>query len=225
MKKQLLTIVIICLTSISWAQVNEIGMFVGGSNYVGDIGKTNFISPNKFGFGLLYKYNLNPRIALRGAISYVPIEGNDSFSSNSIRKKRGYTFNNNVKEIAVGIEYNFFEYDLTSDDKTYTPYILVGIAGIMYNKVHSEISPNLYNYKNTTGIAIPFGIGFKIKVINNIALGIETKVRYTFTDGLDYSAKKIPSLNFGKNSNDWYMFSGISLIYAFGKPSCYSVFK
>ena len=225
MKKQLVTIVIICMTSISWSQVNEIGFTVGGTNYIGDIGKTNYISPNKLGFGLLYKYNLNPRIALRGSLSYLPIESNDASSKNSVRRKRGYFFNNNIKELTLGVEYNFFEFDLTSDDKTYTPFITVGISGLLFNKVHSEVSPNVYNYKNATAIAIPFGVGFKIKVMNNIAFGIEAKARYSFTDGLDYSAKNITSLNFGNQGNDWYMFSGISLIYAFGRPSCYSVFK
>ncbi len=41
MKKQLLAIVFICVTSISWSQINEIGVFIGGSNYIGDVGKSN----------------------------------------------------------------------------------------------------------------------------------------------------------------------------------------
>ncbi len=73
MKKQLLAIVFICVTSISWSQIHEIGIFIGGTNYVGDVGKTNYISPNNIGAGLIYKYNLNPRIALRGNVSLIPI--------------------------------------------------------------------------------------------------------------------------------------------------------
>lgn len=222
MKKQLLAIVFICITSISWGQINEIGVFIGGSNYVGDVGKTNYISPNRIAGSLIYKYNLNPRIALRGILSYVPIGGDDKKSSNVVRKNRGFNFKNSIKELAIGIEYNFFEYDMTSADKIYTPYILLELAGFSYDSAESEIIAGQYNLKQKMSYTIPFGIGFKGKLVNNIGFSIETKVRYTFEDDLDYTTSKIPSLNFGGNSNDWFMFTGVSLVYAFGRPACYA---
>ena len=221
MKKQLLVIVFICISSISWSQINEIGVFIGGSNYVGDVGKTTYIYPNNIAGGLIYKYNLNPRIALRGTLSYIPISGDDLESSNDVRVNRGFNFKNSIKEVAVGIEYNFFEYDMTSIDKIYTPYILLEVAGFAYDSVESEVIPGQYDLKTKISYAIPFGLGFKGKIIDNIGFSIETRVRYTFTDGLDYTTSKIPSLNFGGNSNDWYMFTGISIVYAFGRPACY----
>ncbi|MDB0610332.1 DUF6089 family protein [Tenacibaculum maritimum] len=57
------------------SQTHEVGFFVGGSNYVGDIGRTNYIYPNKIGGGLIYKHNLNPRIGLRATYSYIPVRG------------------------------------------------------------------------------------------------------------------------------------------------------
>ena len=222
MKKQLLAMVFICAASITWGQINEIGVFIGGSNYIGDVGKTNYISPKKIAGGLIYKYNLNPRIALRGTLSLIPIEGNDLESSNPIRVNRNYNFKNSIKELAIGIEYNFFEYDMTSSDKIYAPYILLELAAFNYDSAESEISSGQYNLKAKTSIAIPFGLGFKGKLGEQIGFSIETKVRYTFEDDLDYTTSKIPSLNFGGNSNDWYMFTGVSLVYAFGRPACYA---
>lgn len=222
MKKQLLAIVFICITSISWSQINEIGVFIGGSNYVGDVGKTAYLLPNKIAGSIIYKYNANPRIAFRGTLSYLPISGNDANSTNSVRINRNFNFKNEIKELAVGIEYNFFEYDMTSSDKYYTPYILLEVAGFNYNTVASEITAGTYNFKNSTSFAIPFGLGFKTRLADNIGFAIETRVRYTFKDDIDYTTNKIQSLNFGGNSNDWYMFTGISLVYAFGRPACYS---
>ena len=224
MKKQFLLLAFICVTSISWAQINEIGVFVGGTNYVGDIGKTTYISPNSFGAGLIYKYNLNPRIAFRGTLSNLAIEADDADATNPVRKNRGYKFKNSIKELAIGIEFNFFEYDLSSryQYKTFTPYILLGIAGFMYNSPKEEIAPGQYSFKNKTSFAIPFGVGIKSKLVENVAIAIETKVSYTFEDDLDRSTSRIPSLNFGGKSNDWYIFTGISLVYAFGKPACYA---
>ncbi len=222
MKKQLLAIVFVCITSISWSQINEIGVFIGGSNYIGDVGKTNYISPNKIAGSLLYKYNLNPRIALRGTLSYIPIAADDAKSSNAIRVNRNFNFTNSIKELAIGIEYNFFEYDMTSIDKIYTPYIFIGVAGFSYDGADSEIITGQYNLKTKISYTIPFGIGFKGKLGDNIGFSIETKVNYAFTDDLDYTTRSISSLNFGGNSNDWYMFTGVSLVYAFGRPSCYA---
>jgi hypothetical protein len=34
------------------AQINEIGVLLGGSNYIGDIGKTNYINPKDVAFGI-----------------------------------------------------------------------------------------------------------------------------------------------------------------------------
>ena len=35
---------------IGQSQIYEIGVFVGGSNFIGDVGATNYISPNQTGF-------------------------------------------------------------------------------------------------------------------------------------------------------------------------------
>ena len=222
MKKQLLAIVFICITSISWSQINEIGVFIGGSNYVGDVGKTNYLSPNNFGAGLIYKFNLNPRIALRGNLSFISLSGDDAKSNNPVRANRNYNFKNSLKELAIGIEYNFFEYDMTSYNQKYTPYILLEMAVYNYDGVSSEVTTGQYNFKNKIGYSIPVGLGFKGKLADNIGFAIETRINYTFKDDLDYTTNKISSLNFGGNSNDWYMFTGISFVYAFGRPSCYA---
>ena len=110
---------------------------------------------------------------------------------------------------------------LTSEDKIYTPYLLLEVGVFGYDSVESEITQGQYNLKTKISYAIPFGLGFKGKLTDNIGFSLETRVRYTFTDDLDYTTSNIPSLNFGGNSNDWYMFTGVSLVYAFGRPACY----
>ena len=97
MKKQLLAILFICVTSISWSQINEIGVFIGGSNYIGDVGRSTYIYPNNIAASLIYKYNVNPRIALRGTLSFLPINGDDAKSSNLVRVNRNFNFKNSIK--------------------------------------------------------------------------------------------------------------------------------
>ena len=225
MKKELLTIVFVCVTSITWSQIHEIGVFMGGTNYIGDVGSTNYISHNNIGGGLVYKYNLNPRIALRGTISILGINGDDAKSSNEIRRNRNFSFSNTIKELAIGIEYNFFEYDMTTISQGYTPYILLEIAGMQYESVSAEITTGNYNLKTKTGYSLPVGICFKGRLAKQIGFAIETRLNYTFRDDIDYTTKNIASLNFGGNSDDWYMFTGISLVYAFGRLACYAEVK
>ena len=39
------------------AQIHEVGVFLGGSNYIGEIGSSIYFSPNEPAFGVLYKWN------------------------------------------------------------------------------------------------------------------------------------------------------------------------
>jgi hypothetical protein len=54
---------------------------------------------------------------------------------------------------------------------------------------------------------------------------MEIGARYTFTDNLDGSNpknKNFETLKFGNlNSKDWYVFSGVTLTYTFGKNPCF----
>jgi hypothetical protein len=47
-----------------YSQIHEVGVFFGGSNYIGDVGPTTYIA-NEPTFGLLYKWNKSPRHAYR----------------------------------------------------------------------------------------------------------------------------------------------------------------
>ena len=43
------------------SQIYEVGIFTGGSNFIGDVGSTTFVSPEKFTFGGLFRWNRSPR--------------------------------------------------------------------------------------------------------------------------------------------------------------------
>ena len=222
MKTYLILLLFICISSNCLSQINEVGFIVGGVNYVGDVGRTNYIQPKNIGSSFMYKYNLNPRIAIRGTYSSFPISGDDADSENIVKQERGIKFKNPINEFAVGIEYNFYEYDLSSKDKTSTPYILFQIAAVDYETPRIQNADRTFNFTRNTAVSIPLGIGYKTKIIEKIAFAVETTVRYTFTDELDYTTRRFSQLNFGGTSNDWYMFSGISLVYTFGRPACFT---
>lgn len=67
-------------------------------------------------------------------------------------------------------------------------------------------------------IAIPMIVGLKANVLPRFILAIETGARYSQSDNMDGSFNE----KFGNiNNNDWYVFSGLTLTYTFGKSPCY----
>ena len=224
MKKIILLLILTCTTSISFSQTHEIGFFLGGTNYIGDIGSTTYLNPNDIGGGIIYKYNLNPRIALRGTFSRFSISGDDAKSDNDFRVNRetpSISFSNDITELAVGIEFNFFDYNNGKPNTQYTPYILVEFANFFYDTIE-DLSTTSTIYENNSSYSIPVGIGFKGHISHHIAFAIESAIRFTFVDDIDYTTPDIPELDFGSYNNDFYVFTGVSLVYTFGRPACYA---
>ncbi len=222
MIKKFIFSTLILMSTFATAQIHEAGIQLGGSNYIGDIGPANYIWPNSYAVGVIYKYNLNPRVALRGTFTYFDIKSDDADSKNEGRKSRNLHFSNTIKEFAVGVEYSWFDYNVSSQDHTSTPYILLEFALINYKVTDKEIAPGEYSYKPFNTFSIPFGLGYKTKVFGQFAMSFELGMRYTFQDNLDYNHHSISDLQFGNpNVNDWYMFTGVNLVYTFGRQPCY----
>lgn len=206
------------------AQIHEIGVFLGGSNFVGDVGKTTYIAPEKLAFGVLYKWNKSPRHAYRFSYTQSTIAGNDKDSEETGRSNRGYSFENTVKEFSAGLEFNFFDFNLHDYHPKVTPYIYSGLSYFLYDELYISGGQTRKD-KNSGSIAIPMTLGIKSNITPHLVLGAEVGARYTFTDDLDGSNPgndNLKSLRFGNlNNNDWYVFSGITLTYTFGQKPCY----
>ena len=230
MKKIVTFLLLTCFTSIMHSQKHELGFFLGGTNYIGDIGSTSYINPNEFAGGIVYKLNLNNRIALRANLSYFVITGDDANSNNSQREERfnglGASFENVISELGVGIEFNFFDYQIDVPSKNFTPYIMAEIAVFNY-EVLSTFSDTDRVFDNKFSYSIPVGVGIKGKLIGNVGYAIESGIRFTFTDELDYTTDRFNEsidnrFDFGGNGDDFYVVTGFSLVYSFGRPPCYA---
>jgi len=225
MKKILVLFFCLVFQNILTAQINEIGVFLGGSNFIGDVGKTNYIAPNELAFGILYKWNKSPRHSYRFSYMQSTITGNDLDSEVPGRKLRGYKFKNNIKEFSAGMEFNFFDFNLHETlKKKITPYVFSGLSYFAYDELYVINGQTKKDYTEST-LAIPMIVGVKSNIFDHIVLGIEVGARYTFTDNLDGSLPKnenLAPLQFGNiNSKDWYVFTGITLTYTFTEKPCY----
>ena len=204
------------------AQIHEIGVFVGGSNYIGDVGSTTYIAPNEPAMGILYKWNKNPRLAYRFSLNGAYYSADDLDSDDPGRNQRGYHFKNSIKEVSLGLEFNFFDFNLHEVKRKYTPYVHSGLNYLRFRE--SYLNSNQIRTEERTGaFAIPMTLGIKSNVWPHVILALEVGARYTFTDNLDGSNPKDDTLmKFGNiNNNDWYVFSGVTLTYTFGNKPCY----
>ncbi|WP_396142791.1 DUF6089 family protein [Flavobacterium sp.] len=224
MKRIFIYISLIFCTLNTFAQIHEIGVFAGGINYIGDVGPTDYIAPNEPAFGIVYKWNRSPRHAWRFSYYQGNLRAKDIESEVPSRKLRENTFENKVKEFSLGLEFNFMDFDLHDGKKKVTPYVFTGVNYFIYDEIFISNKESYLDYQSST-LALPMVIGVKARLFSNFIVGAEVGARYSFTDNLDGSNPKndnFESLRFGNlNSNDWYVFSGLTLTYTFGENPCY----
>ena len=210
---------------LSHSQINEIGFFAGGSNFIGDVGATDYIAPNSPTLGLIYKWNASARHSWRASIIYSDLKANDNESDDIKRIQRDYSFESNLLEISLGMEFTFFDFDLHTGKKMGTPYLYTGISVANHDNHYFQNGVQTQENNSSWAYGIPMALGFKTTFLDNFVLSLEIGARYTFSDEIDGSIpddKFREQFRFGNiNNNDWYVFSGITLTYTFGLNPCY----
>jgi hypothetical protein len=212
------------------SQTFELGGFVGGANVIGDVGSTTYVNPNTLAFGGIFKWNRSERHSFRFSAILAKAEGNDAESKESRRKQRGYSFQNNIKEFSAGLEYTFWEFNLNSGAPTSAPYRYTGITYFLYEASYTSGAGVYTEYDQAGAFAIPMVLGYKATLSTKLIGAFEIGARYSFTDDIDASNPVLgyqdtEDLKFGnQNNNDWYVFTGITFSFTFGREPCYCNF-
>ena len=208
MKKDLSLILVAVFCSLAFfkAQKHEIGVQLGMSNLVGDIGRTNYVlqkpigNVSDFGLpfygGIMYRMNFNPYQTVRFNFGINHIQFDDHLATEQYRRNRQLYGTNSVLSADVLFEYNFLP--VNNEQKSMlSPYIFAGISGLYMDGVSANLNIESLNdveinYKSNKKMtmAIPFGIGLKYKFNYNWALSGEFTFRPTFSNQVDYSEIK-----------------------------------
>ncbi|WP_312208020.1 MULTISPECIES: type IX secretion system protein PorG [Empedobacter] len=255
MMRLFLFVFTLCLSQMIFAQRHELGIFAGGANVIGDVGKASYINPFPtktepggkiflpISIGGLYRFNINPQMGFRANISYSKVGASDHRSKEQYKLDRNKNFRNNIVEGSVMFEYNFFSIN-DDQEKAQSPYIFIGVGAFSAKGKEYDYDADsdliIEKTKYNTDLTIPFGVGYKVRFNYNWILSFETGVRYANVDYLDYNTGKfsdrfneaiadgtLPKSEFDKrqfgnmSSKDWYVLSGITLTYSFGRPACY----
>lgn len=200
-----LLILLAIASSLSWGQTykaaTEIGVFGGGSYYIGDLNTNKHFVNSKPGFGLVYRNNLSTRHSLRVTAFYGNVYANDSEGKTEAQINRNLSFKSSVLELAVGYELNLFKYYIKDMRDPITPYFFYQLAYARINPM-TELNGNdialqplgtegqgtsassKKNY-SLNQFTVPLGIGVKFNLRKRVAMSFEYGIRKTFTDYLD----------------------------------------
>lgn len=224
--------VALLVASCLQGQTYEVGLFGGGANNIGDIGRMNYIMPSGPAIGALFKWNKSKRYAWRAHLIYGSFKANDLKSDISARRQRGLQMDNSILEASAGLEFNFVEYNLHKLGPAFTPYLYTGVTYFRYDFNYFDAGQLIDTGQRDGSFAIPMTAGAKYRLNQFLILGAEIGARYTFTDNLDASNPE--GTNFEAQadgpignifSDDWYVFSGITLTFTFGRKPCMDCFE
>lgn len=188
------------------AQYWDMGVFLGGANYNGDLvdkGSILVAKETKFTYGFIARYNLSNRFSFKGSLYKGKISGSDNNAVENYSKKytRNLSFRSSIMDISATVEFNILQYKTGHFKYKYAPYIFLGVGYLKFNPqafyegkwinlqplgTEGQGFP-LYNDRiySLSQIVIPFGVGWKQSLSRNISIGLELSARKTFTDYLD----------------------------------------
>ncbi len=205
MIKKILITALLFISGVSLAQKHELGVFIGGSGYLGDIGDDQIgevLSHQSPAIGFIHKVNLHEHLSLRSSIQTGLIKGSDFSSKDPNQQARNLSFQSKIFDFSMGLEFNFYEFTVRRHEISYSPFVFAGFSFFSFNpqaknkqgkwvdlqSIGTEGQGTLTSNKgkyDLTSWAIPFGLGYKANVGDKLGLSIEWTWRATKTDYLD----------------------------------------
>ena len=167
-------------------KTTEIGIFLGGSFYLGDLNPNGFFKFTQPAYGLIYRYNINNRFSARANVLIGEVTAYDNQSSSAYQQDRNLNFKSPVYELSGQMEFNFQEYSIDNPKYNFTPFIfgglgifkfepygLIGDQWVALQPLHTEGQGTKANPNAPYTLiqpCIPFGIGIKTSFSQTICL-------------------------------------------------------
>ena len=180
----------------------EIGYQIGTSYYIGDLNPDN---PSKtrphIAQGGFYRSNINSRLGVRFQIMNGTVEAWDEDSDNSWALNRNLHFRNNITEFSVQGEINYIDHVLGNPKHRFSAFLTAGVAYFNHDPEAQDSNGNWHPLQpmgtegqgwiegvdpySLSGLAIPYGMGFKVNLGVSLSFQMEWGMRKTWTDYLD----------------------------------------
>jgi len=180
----------------------EIGYKIGASYYIGDLNPDNPLqSRPHITQGGFYRSNINSRVGVRFQVLNGTIEAWDQDSDNSWQTNRNLHFRNNITEFSIQGEINYIDHVLGNPKHRFSGFLTAGIAFYNHDPQASDSYGNWHPLQpmgtegqgwtngqdpyKLSGVAMPYGIGFKVNLGTSLSFQVEWGMRKTWTDYLD----------------------------------------
>ena len=204
MYKLILGILFFAISTTAFSQTKaELGFFGGVAYYLGDINPNKQFYSNSVALGGIYRYNFNSRYSLRAGMLFSGLSGEDKDFDNSYQKARGASFDTDLVDLSLQVEFNFqpFWSPKKSKSQIMVPYVTAGIGYIAPSSTSSSFT-------------IPMGLGLKTNLGGRWTAALEWSFRKSFTDELDHldDPNGLNKSNLIHN-NDWASFFGVMISY------------
>lgn len=191
-----------------------IGGHVGASNYAGDLTPDNPLltaTETHPTLGVQLRYEFDRYFSIGIGFNHMKLSGSDQNFERQNFKDRNLSFETNLQEIAMDVEFRLLHFHIVDDRAVFTPYVSAGIAGFhfnprtFYNGQWIELQPLGTEGQGTSfrpgiekysryEIAIPVGGGVKFQIGQNLAIFLDVRGRYTFTDYIDDISTTYPDM-------------------------------
>ena len=207
------TIILIIMLSIGTlaigiSQEHEFRLYMGANYYQGDLSPTNnrfSFSPGRLGLAAMAGTKLSNAFRLNLKLMIGQIGGDDANADIDSRKIRNLSFDSPIYELGLNTEISFNYFLKGLDKYGINIYYTTGVNIFKFSPkatlqsssgkfelidlqplgTEGQGLPGYPDKYSLIQVNIPFGIGFKFQLFDNIEMGFEFVPRSTFTDYLD----------------------------------------
>lgn len=188
----------------------RVGVGLGITNYLGDLDDDLTFKFTQPGISITAATRVTPHISMRAGFFQGRINASDAKSTSAVRERRNISVRTPISELSLQMQVDFVP---TTRRYAYrprtTPYIFGGISVFTFNPqaklsgkwvdlqplgTEGQYLPTRVNPKTNvpypapysrTQIAIPLGVGFRMRLTKRMDIEVESGFRKTFTDYLD----------------------------------------
>jgi len=193
----------LCLSIGLQAQNLDFGIQLGGAYYDGDLSmpqtSRNVTNLNP-AIGILARVEILEGVAVRLGGLYTSVEADDSQSSLEWQSARNLNFRSKIWEGNALIELHPLKWFNSTRNTLLSPYVFGGIAYFAFNPqsyidgewvdlqplgTEGQGMSGYDSHYELTSLAIPFGLGMRFQLSNNLYIDLEYGARRAETDYLD----------------------------------------
>lgn len=208
----------------------ELGASVQAMIYQGDLTPSNIGSYRTLRPGILFSGSrlVNRFLALRASLLYGGLRGNDSrYSKPAYRQQRNFRFQSQVFEVQAQVVVNILGANYRNQSGLLSPYVATGLGFSLLN-THTDIRDynaeffaseprvaeglliDIAHGPSKKAVVLPFGVGLRYGINENLSFVTETSYRIAFTDYLDGFSRAA-----GPMYRDNYFSHSIGFVYRF----------